>query len=459
VKSGCGAVDSRLRGNDGLREVDQVPGARRVNAVCGALDSRLRGNDGLRVSTQGGAGARRVKAVAGRWIPACAGMTGFGWGHLAGQDAVERFGAHGIRQWRPRSRTPGTGAEGRPGRLPRHNYLPPDGAGQHLSVSRDRPSAESLFFSGEPMSTRRWLPAIVLAVLLTLPTGVELVAQASAGSSANGLVRNMGPVINSAARDAEPTFTADGRTMYFNCFNRAATPGSDICVSTLRDGEWTEPQVVGPPISMPEYMEVEPLLSPDGNQLYIMSNRPGGLGAMDIWVSDRVDGEWTEPRNLGAPINSEYTDHCLYFAGENWDVAYWTSTRPGGFGANDIWMSRRVDGVWQEAVNLGPKVNSAANEHHSLPSPDGTALYVSSDRQGGLGGEDIYVTTRNVDGTWGELVNLGPTVNSEANDRCPALSPDFEIFYFDSTRAGGYGDLDLWWIPYDEVQRFGVAGG
>ena len=178
---------------------------------------------------------------------------------------------------------------------------------------------------------------------------------------------NMGPVINSAGRDAEPTFSADGNTMYFNCVDRLGRTGSDICVSTLVDGEWTDPEIVEA-VSTEEYTAVEPLLSPDGQQLYIMSNRPGGMGSAEIWVSDWVDGEWTEPRNLGEPINSPYADHCLYFAGPNWDVAYWTSRRPGG---NDIWMSERIDGVWQEAVNLGANVNSSASDHHSLPSEDG----------------------------------------------------------------------------------------
>jgi hypothetical protein len=293
--------------------------------------------------------------------------------------------------------------------------------------------------------------AVAVAVVAVNVHCIPLDAQRPGTTAAAAGPVNMGPLINSSARDAEPTFTADGRTMYFNCFDRAPTPGSDICVSNLVDGDWTEPEVVGAPISTPEYMEVEPLLSPDGTRLYIMSNRPGGMGSMDIWESHLVDGEWSELENLGAPINSPYTDHCLYFAGENWEVAYWTSTRPGGFGGNDIWMSERVDGVWQEAVNLGPDVNSAASEHHSLPSADGASLFVSSDREGGLGGEDIYVTSRNDDGSWGALVNLGPLINSEAHDRCPAFSPDYERFYFDSERAGGFGGKDLWWVPTPRV--------
>ena len=83
---------------------------------------------------------------------------------------------------------------------------------------------------------------------------------------------NLGTVINSDAKDAEPTFTADGEGMYFNCFDREGMSGSDICVSYLENSEWKEPEIVKA-VSTDEFMEVEPLLSPDGKQLYIMSTR------------------------------------------------------------------------------------------------------------------------------------------------------------------------------------------
>ena len=302
---------------------------------------------------------------------------------------------------------------------------------------------------GATRSGARPTPRAFQLAVVALVVGGGLIAGEPVDAQAGP--RNMGPVVNSASRDAEPTFSADGGTMYFNCMDRPGRTGNDICVSTLVEGEWSEPIVVEE-VSTPGYTEVEPLLSPDGAQLYIMSDRPGGFGSFDIWVSEWVDGRWGEPVNLGAPINSPAADHCIYFAGSEWELAYWTSTRARGFGGNDIWMSERVNGVWQEPVNLGPSVNTAASEHHSLPSPDGRSLYVTSDRAGGLGGEDIYVTTRGADGTWGPLVNLGPAVNSERSDRCPAFSPDHSVFYFDSERVGGNGNKDLWFVPYAVVE-------
>ena len=269
---------------------------------------------------------------------------------------------------------------------------------------------------------------------------------------------NLGSVINTNLREAEPSFAADGKAMYFNCQMRPGLDGNDICVSrltgTVEKGSWTTPEVVAPGvISLSDKAEVEPLISPDGKKLYFMSfDRAGGLGQGDIWYSENVDGVWQSPKNLGAPFNGPFFDHCLFFNADG-NEAFWTSNRPGGFGDNDIWTSRKVDGNWQPAVNLGPNANSSYSDHHALPSPDGKSLYVTSARPGGFGGEDIYVTTRDHAGVWGPLVNLGPLVNSDKDDRCPSLTPDSLVFLFDSERPGGQGSKDIWWVYYDKIQH------
>jgi hypothetical protein len=265
---------------------------------------------------------------------------------------------------------------------------------------------------------------------------------------------NLGPVINTKLREAEASFTADGKTMYFNCETRIGRGGNDICVShltgTIEDGHWSKPEIVAPGvISLTDTFEVEPLISRDGNTLYFMSSgRSGATGGNDIWVSEKVNGVWQKPDNLGPPFNSTDGDHCLAFSSDG-NEAYWTSTRPGGFGLNDIWTAQKIDGVWQRAVNMGRNVNSKNSEHHSTLSPDGKSLFVTSSRPGGLGGDDIYVTTRDSTGTWGPLMNLGPLVNSDKNDRCGAFTPDARFFLFDSDRKGGQGDKDLWWVYYN----------
>jgi hypothetical protein len=315
---------------------------------------------------------------------------------------------------------------------------------------------------------------------------------AIAAQSAHGLqeaAMNIGSSINTPFREAEPSFTADGRTMYFNCYD------ADICVShltgTWEDGKWTTPELVGPPIST-GYFEVEPLINASGDKLYFQSTRPAGrfkgnvllspfvtgslfipvylaesrlaagvldgLGLGDVWVSYKVNGVWSEPENLNdlpgePPVNSAFHDHCFSLSADG-NEAFWTSTWPGGFGGNDIWTSRRVNGKWTTPENLGPNVNGPGDEHHSIPTPDGKSLYVTTTRDGGYGGEDVYVTTRDSSGKWGPLINLGLLVNGPGDDRCGAWTPDFKIFLFDSTRGAGFGGMDIWWVHFKDVKGY-----
>jgi hypothetical protein len=273
--------------------------------------------------------------------------------------------------------------------------------------------------------------------------------------------------------------------MYFNCDN------ADICVSYLtgswEEGNWTPPERVGGPIST-EFEEVEPVISAAGDKLYFTSSRPGGglwtipilspfidvlraantlansklgrsflggLGLNRVYVSYRIGGTWSEPRNLNdvpgePPVNSAFHDHCLFVSSDG-NEAFWTSTRPGGFGGNDIWTMRRVDGNWTAPGNLGPNVNGPNDEHHSIPTPDGRSLYVTTTRVDGYGREDIYATTRDVDGKWGPLANLGPQLNGPGDDRCPAWTPDHRILLFDSVNRLGFGSRDIWWVYLKDV--------
>ena len=342
------------------------------------------------------------------------------------------------------------------------------------------------------------LPALTLLAVHGLASAGTLGAAPSDGGatiqSPGPRMRpvSMGSSINTAHREAEPSFTADGRTMYFNCNS------GDICVShiigTWEEGNWTPPERLPARIST-EYEEIEPVINAAGDMLYFTSIRPGGrlkgipflspfvnairvgnilataglgrsifggLGLDDIYVSYWIDGAWSEPQSINdvagePPVNTEFADHCLFFSADGKE-AFWTSTRPGGFGDNDIWTSRLVDGTWSEPENLGPNVNGTGSEHTSIPTPDGQSLYITAARAGGFGGEDIYLTTRGADGIWGSLVNLGPPVNGPGDDRCPAWTPDLEIFLFDSIREGGFGARDIWWVYFEEVVGYPKAG-
>jgi hypothetical protein len=113
-----------------------------------------------------------------------------------------------------------------------------------------------------------------------------------------------------------------------------------------------------------------------------------------------------------------------------------------------------MDSKWTVPENLGPNVNGPGDEHHSIPTPDGRSLYMTTMREGGYGHEDIYVTTRDVDGKWGPLVNLGSQLNGPGDDRCPAWTPDLRIFLFDSVNQLGFGGRDIWWVYFEDASIF-----
>jgi hypothetical protein len=192
-----------------------------------------------------------------------------------------------------------------------------------------------------------------------------------------------------------------------------------------------------------------PIESPDGLELFLASNRSGGLGGLDIWVARRgsTDEPWGEPENLGPPINSPHDDFCPSpMAGNRF---FFVSTRPGPCGEGrgaDIYVSRRhPSGTFGAPQNIGCGVNSSGTE--ASPSlveqePGGPALYFSSDRPSELGGSNLYVSRFHA-GRF-QPAALVPGVNSTASDARPNVSRTGRELVFDSNRSGGQGGFDVY---------------
>ena len=192
-------------------------------------------------------------------------------------------------------------------------------------------------------------------------------------------------------------------------------------------------------------------LSYDGLEMYIESNRPGGSGE-DIWVlrRDSIDEDWGPPVILGPTVNSSAHEVGSAISSDGLTL-YFQSTRSGGYGNLDAYMTTRVtkNAPWGPAVNLGPKINSSADD--AAQSVDDLELYMVSNRPGGYGGLDFYVARRaTVNDPWGDPVNLGPVVNSAYQEWAFTLSPDGLVLLFSdhpdfgTPRPGGYGGCDMW---------------
>jgi Tol biopolymer transport system component len=181
-----------------------------------------------------------------------------------------------------------------------------------------------------------------------------------------------------------------------------------------------------------------PFVAQRGNILYFASNRAGGMGGLDIWYSQRTaDGAWGAPTNFVA-VNSPANELCP-MAHRDGRTFLFVSSRAGGCGGDDLYSSRRHQTKgWRTPRNLGCTVNSAANE--ASPSLTDTELYFSSTRLAGLG--DIYVSA--FDGvTFGAPTPVA-ALNSPQDDFRPNLRRDGLEIFFDSSRPGGLGGLDIW---------------
>jgi hypothetical protein len=216
---------------------------------------------------------------------------------------------------------------------------------------------------------------------------------------------------------------------------------------------WSTPVNLGPMINLPGSSQIQVAISPDQLSLYFTSGRPGGFGASDIWVSHResMNDPWGDPQNLGPNINSPQAEFGPDFSPDgHW--LYFESLRPGGFGGGDIWASYRADPHddfgWEPAVNLGPGVNGPYDDADPSifvdPQTGVTTLYFASfGRPEGQGDWDIYASTLKADGTFGPAVPV-TELNTPDRETHPSVSRDGLTLYFTSTRPGSVGGLDIW---------------
>jgi hypothetical protein len=268
---------------------------------------------------------------------------------------------------------------------------------------------------------------------------------------------NLGPAINSGSADEGPAISKDGLSLYFTSTRPGGSGAQDIWVAQREDEDapWHPPVNLGPTVNS-SANESAPAFSRDGRHMFLVSDRPGGVGGLDIWVSFRPnkhdDFGWQAPVNLGAPVNSTFNDAgpgSLREGGE--EVLYLTSNRPGGSGGPDIYRSVR-----QGNGSFGPptpvaELNSPAQDARAAVRRDSREVFLFSTRAPSLGATDLWTSTRgHRTDPWSPPVNLGPTVNSASDDTQPAISRDATTLFFASNRPGGMGLLDLYMVTREK---------
>jgi len=184
-----------------------------------------------------------------------------------------------------------------------------------------------------------------------------------------------------------------------------------------------------------------------GNRLMFTSNRPtkeGYIQGDDFWFADREGNQWSRALNLGGSINTDNDEGSPYLTNDGYTVYFVQCWTEDGLGDGDLYSATfDASQQWQSIQNLGKTVNSSEWDSHPYISPDGKSLYFASNRSGGYGGTDIWVSTRRRSGKWGKPKNLGPQVNTSGHEKSPMIAPNGSL-YFASNGHRGLGGFDVY---------------
>ncbi len=203
---------------------------------------------------------------------------------------------------------------------------------------------------------------------------------------------NLGPPINSIDNEGAAHFSADGRWVYYTFCNSDPSQGCDIYVAQKIGNQWLNPKNLGSTVNS-RYWDSQPCLSNDGKTLYFSSGRPGGQGGTDIWFSVWLEEEkkWSTPQNMGPPINTPGNEYSPFIHADD-QTFYFSSDFLPGFGGFDLFVSRlQPDGTWSEPQNLGYPINTSKDEVNIFVNTKGTHAYINSQNEIGLGKNDLYV--------------------------------------------------------------------
>lgn len=231
------------------------------------------------------------------------------------------------------------------------------------------------------------------------------------------------------------SITPDGNKVYF-VNSSGGRKTLRIMESEKINGKWQQPKPAF--FSDPKFREIDPFVSPDGNTILYNTRKSLAKNTsddkdLDIWMVKRSNGEWGKPFPMDE-INTNENETYATIA-KNGNIYFGLRSEENGYGGNDIYVSRLVNGKYQKPVNLGYPINTKGDEGNSFIAPDESYMIFSSDNNSGFGQSDLYISF-NENGRWSVPVNLGSEINSEQNDFCPVIFNNDTLIFARSQKTG-----------------------
>jgi outer membrane protein OmpA-like peptidoglycan-associated protein len=261
--------------------------------------------------------------------------------------------------------------------------------------------------------------------------------------------KNLGENINTADLEYFPYMTPDGKLL---AFTRQQHNQEDLYVAEKTDTGFAPAVSFGRVVNTYQNEGAE-TMNADGTILFFTAcNRMDGYGSCDIFFSQKINNSWTQPAGIGKPVNSGAWEAQPSFSSDG-KALYFASNRQGGYGGKDIWVSYLDEqNRWTEPKNLGPNINTLFDDQCPFIHADNETLYFTSNGWPGIGEGDIFVS-RKTDTGWTKPENLGYPINTENNDNGLTVSYDGKTAFLSSARQNGFGGLDIYSFDLPENKQ------
>lgn len=241
-------------------------------------------------------------------------------------------------------------------------------------------------------------------------------------------------IISTGLGERDFAVSPDGTVILYTLQSPQGIFQTILEIKKQANGSWSKPAIAS---FAGKYSDLEPAFYADGKKLFFSSNRPvngNEIKDFDIWVVEKENGKWGEPKNIGAPVNTA-EDEFYPCVTKNGNL-YFTAAYKNAVGKEDIYIAQWQHDKYNEPVPLDTAVNSKTYEFNAFVSPDEDyIIFTSYGRKDDKGRGDLYMSIKDVAGRWQPAKNL-TSLNSEKLDYCPFVSPDKKVLFFTSERNG-----------------------